>query len=152
MKLSGSHTVPGEPPRVYALLLDPAVLCRSIPGCTDLAPAGPDEYKMRMNVVISSLSGAFEGSMRVAAQSPPRSFRLLVDGKGRPGFVKGDGTLTLSPNGSATEVGYEGEFQAGGLIAGVGQRLLEVTAKTMIRRFFDKVAAEAAGAERGTSG
>jgi hypothetical protein len=54
--------------------------------------------------------------------------------------MKGEGLLTLAPAGGATEVGYEGDVQVGGMIAGVGQRLIDVTAKLMIRKFFEKLA------------
>ena len=38
---------------------------------------------------------------------------------------------------------YEGEVQVGGTIAAVGQRLIDTTAKMMIKRFFEKLATEA---------
>jgi len=41
-------------------------------------------------------------------------------------------------------VSYEGDAQVGGTIAAVGQRLIDGTAKMMIKKFFEKLA-EAAG-------
>jgi carbon monoxide dehydrogenase subunit G len=49
--------------------------------------------------------------------------------------------LSLKPEGSETEVSYEGDVQVGGTIAAVGQRLVDSTAKMMIKRFFEKLAA-----------
>jgi len=124
---------------------DPEVLARAIPGCESLEKVGPDEYRMKMKMALASLSGAFEGKVRITEQTPPNSFRLVVEGTGRIGFVKGDGLLKLSPaEAGGTEVAYEGEAQVGGTIAAVGQRLIDGTAKTMIKKFFDKLAAEAA--------
>ena len=100
---------------------------------------------MKMKMALASLSGAFEGKVRITEQTPPNSFRLVVEGTGRIGFVKGDGLLKLTPaEAGGTEVAYEGEAQVGGTIAAVGQRLIDGTAKTMIKKFFDKLAAEAA--------
>ena len=143
MKLSGSYMVPAARQRTWDLLLSPDVLCRSIPGCKHLARVGENEYDLKMSLAISSISGLFDGKVRLADQRPPESFRLLVDGSGRIGFVKGDGLLTLAPGDETTEVRYDGDVQAGGLIAGVGQRLLETTAKMIIKRFFERLAAEA---------
>ena len=124
---------------------DPEVLARAIPGCESLDKVGPDEYRMKMKMALASLSGAFEGKVRITEQTPPNSFRLVVEGTGRIGFVKGDGLLKLSPaEAGGTEIAYEGEAQVGGTIAAVGQRLIDGTAKTMIKKFFDKLAAEAA--------
>ncbi len=39
-----------------------------------------------------------------------------------------------------TVVSYEGDAQVGGTLAAVGQRLIDGTAKMMIKRFFDKLA------------
>ena len=145
MKISGTYTLPLSQERAYAVMQDPEVLARAIPGCESLEKVGPDEYRMKMKMALASLSGAFEGKVRITEQTPPDSFRLVVEGTGRIGFVKGDGLLKLSPaTAGGTEVAYEGDAQVGGTIAAVGQRLIDGTAKTMIKKFFDKLAAEAA--------
>ena len=69
---------------------------------------------------------------------------MLVEGTGKIGFVKGDGLLKLTANGPGTDVAYEGDVQVGGTMAAVGQRLIDGTAKMMIKRFFEKLAEEAA--------
>ncbi len=140
MKISGSYTLPVAPERAYQILQDPAVLAQAIPGCESLEKIGPDEYRMKMKVLLAALSGQFEGKVRIADQMPPSSFRLVVEGSGRIGFLKGDGLLKLSPRDGATEASYEGDAQVGGTIAAVGQRLIDGTAKMMIRKFFDKLA------------
>ena len=144
MKISGTYTLPLPQERAYEVMQDPEVLARAIPGCESLDKVGPDEYRMKMKMALASLSGAFEGKVRITEQAPPNSFRLVVEGTGRIGFVKGDGLLKLSPAvAGGTEIAYEGEAQVGGTIAAVGQRLIDGTAKTMIKKFFDKLAAEA---------
>jgi carbon monoxide dehydrogenase subunit G len=145
VKISGTYTLPLPQERAYEVMQDPEVLARAIPGCESLDKVGPDEYRMKMKMALASLSGAFEGKVRITEQTPPNSFRLVVEGTGRIGFVKGDGLLKLTPaEAGGTEVAYEGEAQVGGTIAAVGQRLIDGTAKTMIKKFFDKLAAEAA--------
>ena len=143
MKISGTYTLPLPQERAYAVMQDPDVLARVIPGCESLEKIGPDEYRMKMKMALASLSGAFEGKVRITEQTPPASFRLVVEGTGRIGFVKGDGLLKLAAVNGGTEVAYEGDAQVGGTIAAVGQRLIDGTAKTMIKKFFEKLAAEA---------
>ena len=157
MKISGSYTLPVAPERAYQILQDPTILAQAMPGCESLEKIGPDEYRMKMKVLLAALSGQFEGKVRIADQSPPTSFRLIVEGSGRIGFLKGDGLLKLSPldptvlNSSearnpksspaaSTLVSYEGDAQVGGTMAAVGQRLIDGTAKMMIKKFFDKLA------------
>lgn len=142
MKINGSETVPAERERLYRLLLNPDVLTRCLPGCQGLDKTGEDEYTLKMKAVLGSVSGLFSGKVRLADQQPPESFRMIVEGNGKIGFLKGEGVLTLNPSGSATEVAYEGDVQVGGTIASVGQRLLGTTTKMMIRRFFGRLEAE----------
>ena len=138
--------------RAYHILQDPATLGQAMPGCESLEKIGPDEYRMKMKVLLAALSGQLEGKVRIAESAPPTSFRLIVEGSGRMGFLKGDGLLKLSPAATvgvppaapsghpSTVVSYEGEAQVGGTMAAVGQRLIDGTAKMMIKKFFDKLA------------
>ena len=158
MKISGSYTLPVALERAYHILQDPATLGQAMPGCESLEKIGPDEYRMKMNVLLAALSGQFEGKVRIAEPAPPTSFRLIVEGSGRIGFLKGDGLLKLSPAATvgvppaapsghpSTVVSYEGEAQVGGTMAAVGQRLVDGTAKMMIKKFFDKLASLATDA------
>ena len=140
MKISGSYRLPLPPERAYQIMQDPKVLAQAIPGCEELEKTGENEYRMKMKMVLASLSGIFDGKVKITDQMPPSSFRLVVEGSGRPGFIKGDGLLKLSAVDTGTEVSYEGDAQVGGTIAAVGQRLLDGTAKIMIKRFFEKLA------------
>jgi len=112
-----------------------------MPGCESLDKIGPDEYRMKMKMALASLSGNFDGKVRITEQSPPDSFKLMVEGTGKVGFMKGEGVLKFTAKDAGTDVSYEGDVQIGGTIAAVGQRLIDGTAKMMIKRFFDKVAA-----------
>jgi carbon monoxide dehydrogenase subunit G len=143
MKVSGSYVIPAPPERTYAILQDPIVLARCMPGTERLNRIGDDHYEMKMKMVVAAISGSFEGTVRLADQSPPESFRLIVEGAGKIGFVKGEGLLKLSVNGGgSTQVSYDGDVHIGGSIAGVGQRLLDATSKMILKKFFTKLTAE----------
>lgn len=137
MKLKGTYSLPAARQRVWDALLAPDVLARTLPGCKSLEAIGPDEYRMNMALAISSLKGLFDGKVRMEDQQPPESYRLSVEGRGKMGFIKGGGSFQLIEAGaSVTEVQYEGDVKVGGTIASVGQRLLDMTSKMMIKRFF----------------
>jgi uncharacterized protein len=144
MKISGTAQLPFPPERTYELMQDPKVLARAIPGCESLERAGDDEYRMKMKMALASFSGAFDGKVRITDAVPPVSFRMVVEGSGKIGFMKGEGVLRLAAKDGGTEVGYDGDAQVGGTMAAVGQRLIDTTARMMIKRFFEKLAAEPA--------
>jgi carbon monoxide dehydrogenase subunit G len=144
VKISGTHVLALPQERAYRLLQDPDVLARSMPGCEALVRIDESQYRMKMKMVLASFSGLFDGTVRITESEPPSGFRLVVEGKGKIGFMKGDGKLKLAPDGSATQVAYEGDVYVGGTLAAVGQRLVDTTARMMIKRFFEKLA-ESAG-------
>src|SRR5205823_14643379 len=117
-----------------------------IPGCEGLRKIGEDEYAMKMKMALAEVSGSFDGKVTIAEPQPPTAFRLLVEGAGKIGWMKGGGLLTLAPKDGGTSVTYDGDVQVGGTIAAVGQRLIDTTARMLIKRFFDKLASEAATA------
>jgi carbon monoxide dehydrogenase subunit G len=137
VKIAGDYSLPIPPDQAYTMLQDPAVLAKAMPGCQSLERIGDGEYAMRMKMVLASVSGQFEGKVRIADPNPPASFRLVVEGTGKIGFMRGEGVITLAAGGA---VHYEGDVQVGGLIANIGQRLIETSAKMLIKRFFGNVA------------
>jgi len=141
MKIAGAHQVTASPAAAYTLLQDPTILAKCMPGCEGLDLIGDNQYAMRMKMVLASVSGLFEGKVSLADMNPPVGYRLIVEGTGKIGFMRGEGVLTLSEHESGTNVAYEGDVQVGGTIASVGQRLLDVTAKMLIKRFFQKLCA-----------
>jgi carbon monoxide dehydrogenase subunit G len=141
LKINGSYALPVPSERAYTLLQDPEILQKCMPGIDSLTKIGQDEYEMNMKLSIASMGGLFTGKVRITDQQPPTSFRIVVEGSGKIGFMKGDGLMKLEPNGPATAVNYEGDVQVGGTIAAVGQRLIDSTSRMLIKKFFDKLAA-----------
>jgi len=146
VRISGSYSLPLPQERAYQLLQDPEVLAKAMPGCERLEKIAENEYRMKMKIMLASLAGNFDSKVKIADQTPPASFRLLVEGSGRPGFLRGDGLLKLTPTANGTEVSYDGDVQVGGTIAAVGQRLLDGTAKMLIRKFFESLSQAATAA------
>ena len=145
MKIEGRRLLPGTPEQVWALLTDPTRLAKCLPGCEKLEPDGPDRYKASINFALAAISGKYSGSLELAEKKPPRSLRMRLDGKGIPGFVRGEGLVELTPKKDQTELSYAGEAQIGGMVAAVGQRLLDLAARKLIQQFFESVVDELRG-------
>ena len=143
MKIEGTHELHAGPQRVYETLTDPSVLQRCIPGCERLEKSGENAYSITLKAGVGAIKGVFTGNVRLEDLQPPRHFRMIVEGKGQPGFLKGTGDLDLTELDDSTRVGYSGEVQVGGTIAGVGQRMLQGAAKMMATQFFTAIEAEA---------
>ena len=143
MKIEGTHELQAGPERVYQTLIDPVVLQRCIPGCERLEKTGENAYSTTLRAGVGSIKGLFTGNVRLEEMRPPLHFRMTVDGKGQPGFLKGAGDLDLEGREGVTIVSYTGDVQVGGTIAGVGQRMLQGAVKMMATQFFTAIEAEA---------
>src|SRR4029079_14455983 len=95
MEISGSYTFDAAPDRVWALLMDPAVLSSCIPGCEGFEPDGEDRYKGTMTAGMAAITGTYTGNVVLIDKQPPTSYTSRVEGQGRPGFVKGNSAITL---------------------------------------------------------
>jgi len=143
MKIDGTHEIKASRERVYALITDPEVLRRCIPGCESLEKIEENAYAATLKAGVGMVKGTFKGNVKLAEMRPPEHYRLEVDGKGGPGFVKGTGDFDLEEQDGATLIRYAGEMQVGGTIAGIGQRMIQGAAKMMASRFFTALEAEA---------
>ena len=160
MKVSGEYLFDGPQPLVWDTLLDPDVLATVLPGCEKLERVGEDEYEGALKIKIGPIQGEFMGRVKLENIQPPDSYTMQVDGRGAPGFVKAAGTLSLEPADARTRVTYEGDAQVGGRLASVGQRLVESSAKAIIKQSLDglnasvraRADATAAGARATESG
>jgi uncharacterized protein len=136
MDIFGSYTFNAPSDRVWAMLMDPAVLSSCIPGCEKFEADGEGRYNITLTVGLAAITGTYNGTVVLADMVPQTSYRLIVEGQGRPGFVKGSSVIALRPVGAATAVDVSGAVHTGGPIARVGQRLLGGVARMMLDRFF----------------
>src|SRR6185437_15463902 len=138
--------------RVWAALNDPAVLVRAIPGCQRLAATGPDAYEMTVTAGVASIKGSYAGTVQLTDLQPPNSFVLRAAGAGGPGTVSADVTVRLAERDGVTQLDYDADAVVGGVIGGVGQRMLIGVARNLAGEFFGNVDALLTGtAEAGTA-
>jgi uncharacterized protein len=139
MKLEGSHDIPVPRERVWNAFQDPETLRQAIPGCEKLEAVAQDEYRATLKVGVAAVKGTFEGKVRLFDKTPPNSYRMAVEGSGGPGFIRGETQISLSDAEGGTRVSYVADVQIGGLIAGVGQRMLGGVSKMMADQFFNRM-------------
>lgn len=140
MRVTGSATLNAPRAQVWEALNDPAVLVRTIPGCKQLEEIGPDAYRMTIVAGVASIKGTFQGDVRLTDHAQPDSFVLRASGAGAPGTVSADVTVTLAETGAdVTRLDYDADAVVGGMIGGVGQRVLGGVAKKTAGEFFKAV-------------
>jgi carbon monoxide dehydrogenase subunit G len=143
MELTAEYEIRAPSDRVWDLLMDINAIGRCLPGCRGLQPVGTDRYEVELGVAVAAIAGSFKGSIALEDKSPPHSYTLVVEGNGRQGFIKGRARVTLAPDVDRTRVRIDARADVGGMLARVGQRLLDGVARTMMDRFYACLAAQA---------
>ena len=152
MKIAGTAVLHAPAEQVWAALNDPAVLVRTIPGCQQLEAVGEDAYAMTVAAGVASIKGVYQGKVALHDQQPPGSFRLRASGAGAPGTVSADVLVSLADAGDGTtRLEYAADAVVGGMVGGVGQRMLTGVAKKTAGEFFSAVDKVLTGTETAAS-
>lgn len=143
LDIGGSEVIQAPVEALWTALNDPVVLTRCVPGCKSMTETAPDAYKVDMQLRVAAVGGSFEGEIALSEKEPPKSCSIKVSGAGTLGHGNGSARFELTPEGpSATKLTYQGVGEIGGLVAGVGQRILGSVSKHLIGKFFTSLRKE----------
>jgi hypothetical protein len=139
VKIEGNHTFNAPREKVWQTLLDPKVMAQCMPGCESLNEIAPDQYEATMKVGVAAVKGTYKGKVSIKDKQPPSHYVLSGEGSGGPGFMRGDVAIDLEEQGGQTLLKYSTDAQVGGIVASIGQRMLNGVAKMMVDQFFKKM-------------
>jgi len=143
LKIDGQFAFDGiAPVAVWSFLTDANRIAECLPGCEKLEQTGEGTYDLQMRFGVGPISGVFSGSIRLHDLQPTSEYKMTVNGSGVPGFIKGLGTVQLTPDAANTHLHYSGDVSAGGPIASLGQRMIGGAARMVIDQFFKCVASK----------
>jgi carbon monoxide dehydrogenase subunit G len=149
MKISGTAALKASPQQVWDAFHDPEVLARCLPGCESLTEVGPDEYAMTVTAGVAAIKGTYEGKVALLNPQHPEQFTMKAQGAGGPGTVDADVVVHLAPAAAGgTDLSYDADAAVGGMIGGVGQRMLAGVTKKMAGQFFEAVDDDIAGVRK----
>ncbi len=103
---------------------------------------------MTVNVGVSAIRGTYAGTCSLGDLQPPSSLLLSAQGSGAPGTIGAEVTVRLDDRGDGTtSLSYDAEVVVGGMVAGVGQRMLGSVSRRLAGEFFAAVDQVLVGAE-----
>ena len=141
MNITGSNLVPFPVELVWEAILDPRVLVATIPGCERLVETDDNAYDMTVTAGVAAIKGTYQGSCTLSDLKSNESLVMRLSGAGAPGTI--DATVQVyfgEAEPGVTKIDYEADAVVGGMVGGVGQRMLTSVSKRMAGEFFGNVA------------
>jgi len=133
MKLEGDYLFEAPVAEVWSALFDPQVLAAVLPGCEKLELVD-GKFVGELNMKVGPVQGKFSGKVELKDVDEPRTYTMVIDGRGAPGFVKATAKVALEAEGDHTRMRYDADAQVGGKVASVGQRLVEASARAISKQ------------------
>lgn len=140
MKVTGSATLDAPVEKVWESILDPNVLVRTIPGCERLEETGEHQYSAAVTAGVASIKGTYQGKVKLSDLKPHESLVLHAEGASAAGTIAVDVQVAFKDLGNGTtQIDYDADAVVGGMIGGVGQRMLTSVSKRISNEFFGNV-------------
>ncbi|MDQ2847762.1 MAG: carbon monoxide dehydrogenase subunit G [Actinomycetota bacterium] len=140
MKVSATSVLHATPAKVWQAINDPAVLAGVIPGCTQFFELDDGRFRMTVTLGVAAIKGSYAGEVRLYDKVEPSSLTMRASGSGGPGTIDTTVTVTLADLGDGTtQLTYDADAIVGGMVGGVGQRVLTSVAKKTAGLFFSAI-------------
>ena len=122
---------------VWEAILDPETLAEILPNCKSLDPIGDHKFDANIEIKIGPIKGQFKSKLSLFDLDPPNGYKFDVNGDGSKGQMRGTGEIQLSTQDDRTEFRFTATGSVSGVIARVGQRLIEATGKRLMDQGFE---------------
>lgn len=153
LKIQGNVLVDAPRDYVWNLLFDPQALtnvANKIPGVAveHLVQIAEDKYEGAATIGVAMIKGKYQGLITVLDRRAPEYVKFRGDGKNPSSWASGDMALTITEQDGKTQIHYEGSGNVGGMLASVGQRLVDTVGKHLIEQGAQALAEELAAQSR----
>ena len=138
LKIQGDLLVEAARDQMWTLLFDPETLkliANRVPGVSveRLVQTGEDHYEGTANIGVAMIKGKYDGTITVLEKRAPEFVKFRGEGKSGANWANGDMALTLAEQDGKTLMHYEGTGNVGGMLASVGQRLIDTVGKQLLK-------------------
>ncbi len=138
MRIEDRFIVAAPRERVWAAIIDPAIVAPCVPGCQGVTVSSPTLYKAKVRVQLGVIKADFNVDVELTAQKPPEELRSRTRGEegSRASSISAENILRLverSPN--ETEVSYASEVSVVGRLGKFGLGVMKKKAESLGRDF-----------------
>ena len=136
MHFEGTFDIKASRQKVWDFISIPNNLAKCLPDLQKLEVVAPDRFKATVKAGVGFVKGTFNFEFTMLDMQPPTHAKLSGHGSGTGSTVDLDTVIDLSDLPDGTRMAWKADAKVGGLIASVGQRLLEGAAQKLVNNLF----------------
>ncbi len=137
MKLEREYCIDQPIDLVWDSILNPDLLAEILPGCKSLTALSDNHYKAEIEIKVGPVKGAYTSELTISDIRPPSGYHFEVRGIGTKGHMSGGGDIALTEKDGSTVLSFCAEGNVSGILARVGQRLIEAAGKKLMDQGFN---------------
>ncbi len=142
MNFEGTYDVKAPREKVWGYVIDPNKIGKCLPDLKSLEVQGEDKFTAVVRVGIGPIKTDFRFRLEIVEKTPPAHARLKGTGTGSGSSVDLDTSIDLTEITGRTRLAYKADVKVGGVMAGLGQRMMGSATEKTVNEVFECVRRE----------
>lgn len=124
---------------VWEFLLNPNEIAPCFPDLRSLEVISSDRFRAKVQVGLSIVRGSMDFEFHTSEAKPTSYAKLVGIGKGVGSSVEIQTSFSLTDSGSGTKVAWVADVSIGGVMAGLGSKLLDSTSSKLVTQVVENI-------------
>jgi carbon monoxide dehydrogenase subunit G len=137
MIFEGKYELRTSGEKLWEFLNDPTRIGKCLPDLKTLEVESEDKFNAMIRVGVGSIRTDFKFRIEILERNPLTHMRLKAVGAGSGSSITFDLGIELKEFLGGSELFYRSEVKVAGIIAGLGQRVINDTADKTVARVFE---------------
>lgn len=144
MQIENRFPVQAAPDTVYAFLVDVNRVVACMPGAELSEVVDPETFKGKVKIKVGPITVAYSGTAKIVEKDEARRLAVLeASGKETtgPGSAQAKATMTVTEQGTGSEVVLATDFTVAGRVANFGRGVMEDVSRRLVSQMADCIKA-----------
>ena len=139
MILEGTYQFNSPREALWEFISDPARVGKCLPDLKALEIQDENHFLAVIRVGVGPIKSDFKFKIEITEKEPPHHARLRAAGTGSGSSVNLDTMVELQETASGSSLTQKSDVKIGGMMASLGQRMINETAAKTVQRIFENM-------------
>ena len=139
MILEGSYELNATPDTVWEFIIDPARISKCFPDLKTVAIENESKFTAVVRAGVGPIRTDFKFRIEITGKEPPRRVQLKAAGYASGSTINLDVAVEINQVPGGSQLVYKSDVKVGGMMAGLGQRVITDAASKTVASVFSCV-------------